>query len=68
MSLLLYYYVAEEQTEVIEFDKPLYEVYEDIGKTDLAVRVCINIFNLISERTIRIMTVSGTAVGMSTKL
>ena len=51
---------------MIEFDKTLYEVYEDIGKTDLAVRVCINIFNLTSERTIRIMTASGTAVGRLT--
>ena len=55
-------------TSVIQFEEPSYEVIEDVGLNNLALRVCFNISNLNSERTVRLMTVSGSAQGMCSHL
>ena len=51
---------------VVEFEQPVYEVLEDIGLENLALRVCFNIYNLSSERSVRLRTVQGTAKGIAT--
>ena len=50
---------------MIEFEQSVYEVREDIGAENLALRVCLRITNLRSERTIRLSTLSATALGKS---
>ena len=46
----------------------MYEVLEDIGEENLALRVCISVLELPSERSVTLKTVSGTARGNYTKL
>lgn len=48
---------------MIEFEQSSYEIFEDIGLDNFAVRVCLDTSNLISERTVRISTSPGTAQG-----
>ena len=48
---------------MIEFEQPSFDVLEDIGLDNLALRVCINIFNLMEDRTITFFTTPGTAEG-----
>ena len=52
-----------ENVIMIEFEQDLYEEFEDIGLDDFALRVCMRISNVTSERTIRVSTASGTAIG-----
>lgn len=61
VSLILFH--SSVETTVIEFEQSSYEVLEDIGLHNFALRVCINIFNLTSERIVRLSTISGTAQG-----
>ena len=49
---------------VFSFEQSSYEVREDVGRDNLAARVCFNVFGLNEERTVRLTTVSGTAQGM----
>ena len=46
---------------MIEFEQASYEVREDIGDGNFALRVCLLIANLSSERSVRVTTMSGTA-------
>lgn len=55
--------IVINQLPVIRFEKSAYEVPEGISQDDLALLVCLNIFNLSSKRTIRVSVVSGTAQG-----
>lgn len=50
-------------TSVIVFEQSSYEVMEDIGLSNFALRVCINFFNVSSERIITVSTQSGSAEG-----
>lgn len=47
----------------ILFEESSYEVKENIGINQYALRVCINIFNLTFDRSVLISTISGTATG-----
>ena len=48
---------------MIEFEQASYEVREDIGAANFALQVCLLIANLSSERSVRVTTMSGTALG-----
>ncbi len=58
----VYFPYAVDNT-VIEFEQPSYEILEDVGLNNFALRVCINIFNLTTERSVKLSTLSGTARG-----
>ena len=48
---------------VFSFVQSSYEVLENVGLDNVPLIVCINIFDLNKERTVKITTVSGTAQG-----
>lgn len=47
----------------MSFERETYEVSEDIGDDNFALRVCINTFALETDTIITLTTVSGTAQG-----
>lgn len=49
---------------LLQFERPSYEIVENIGDSNFTIRVCIE-FNVLSERSARISTVPGTATGQS---
>lgn len=51
---------------MVSFEQSSYEVLEDVGLDNLALRVCISILQTgpVEERTVRLKTVSGTAQGL----
>ena len=49
---------------IINFERPSYQISEDIGLNDRALRVCISIQDLVAEQAVVISTSSGTAEGM----
>ena len=48
---------------VIQFEESSYEVPEDVGADSLALRVCVNTSQLATDRVVRVLTISGTAIG-----
>ena len=66
--MLIVHVLCIVDTTFVTFEQPVYEVLEDIGVDNLALRVCINISNLTVERPLRFMTMSRTAKGLSTEL
>lgn len=50
-------------SEIIMFEQAQYEVAEDIGLDHFALRVCLNIYNLRTQRNVTLSTQSGTAQG-----
>ena len=48
---------------MIEFEQNTYEVVEDIGLDNFALRVCFNVINLQSPRNITLSTQTETADG-----
>ncbi len=51
------------ELDVVVFEQTRYEVFEDIGANSFALRVCISTFSLLSDRTVTVVTVPGTAQG-----
>ena len=47
----------------IEFQQSIYQVIEDIGLDNLALRICFNVSNLNSARNVSLSTSSRTAEG-----
>ena len=62
-SHVFLYFRAVDTTD-IQFAQSSYEILEDIGSDDSALRVCLIVSQLASERSVRILTVSGTAQGL----
>lgn len=49
--------------DVIVFEQFTYEVHEEVGQDDHALRVCIDIMELSAERTVTLVTSPATAQG-----
>ena len=64
MQLIIVILIAfAVDSTVISFEHPTYKVLEDVGIENLALRLCINVMALSFERTVRLLTVPGTAQG-----
>lgn len=50
---------------MVEFEQNPYEIAEDIGLDNFALRVCFNTLNLQSPRNVTVSTQPGTADGNS---
>ena len=53
--------------EVVVFEQAQYEVAEDIGLNHFALRVCLNVSNLRTQRNVTLSSQSVTAQGTKLK-